>query len=231
MSDPLLDLERVAPTLEAAAKGVRLGDRAEQLLRTFADLERQTRRFAALVTLGAHLHAQADVHIRQSGDKCLAAAQEAAEAIAEVADEEDLTIAAECHQAFANALAAFDASVRASWAQRVDGDFAQLGSVGALLAGFPGAKDLGERMQQAARDAAVARQGATAEQLVAIAADLLARREALIAEQQTVAGDPAVAAFLQALAEKRATLDLLKPEVLKWLGDQKALDRLQVVAQ
>jgi hypothetical protein len=67
-------------------------------------------------------------------------------------------------------------------------------------------------------------------ELPTIVADLLERRSALVEEQQTVAGDPKVAGFLQALADDRATLDLLLPEVLKWLGDQGALTSLKISA-
>ena len=55
-------------------------------------------------------------------------------------------------------------------------------------------------------------------------------RETLVAQQQIVAGNPKVAAFLHALADNRATLDFLEPEVLEWLKGQGALTSLKVTA-
>jgi hypothetical protein len=64
--------------------------------------------------------------------------------------------------------------------------------------------------------------------LPAAVAELNVLRSDLLQEQQAAAGDPKVSAFLQALADDRATLDLLHEEVLVWLDDQGALSKLKV---
>lgn len=230
MSDLLPELERLAPSLESAAAGVRLGEKAGRTLQRFADAARQTQKLSALVALAVRLDAKAEAQNRAAVDKCLADASEAAESMIEAQDEDGLGIALETYGDFGRSLSTLEATLRLVWRSRVDDQFTPLGSVGGLLAAFPGAHDLGERMQAAVRDAQASTQGLGPEQLLSEVRTLLDRRDALLAEQQAVAGDPEVSAFLQALSEKRATLDLLTVEVLAWLCRQDALTSLQVVA-
>lgn len=229
MTDPLAELEQLVPGLEAAAAGVRLGEKAGRDLQKFAEAERQTTRLDTLVDLALLLKAGDDAQARAATQKCLHDASEAGEAMVEATDEAGLEVAVEAYGDFGRALHTLEITLRPLWTARVDA-FNELASVGGLLTTFPAAADLGARMLGAAVAAQDARQGLAPEQLLAKARELLALRETLLAEQQTVAGDPAVSTFLQALAEQRATLDLLTDEVMAWLRKEKALDRLQVVS-
>lgn len=229
MSDPLADLEALVPGLETAAAGVRLGEKAGTHLQRFSEAERQSARLGALIDLALLLGAQSDVQVRSSSEKCLHDAAEAAEAMIEATDEEGLGIAVEAYSDFGRSLQTLEATLRPVWATRADA-FNELASVGSLLATFAASADLGARMVAAAQAAQAARQGLGPEHLLTTARELLTLRQALLAEQQSVAGDPTVSTFLQALAEKRATLDLLSVEVLAWLRNEGALERLQVVS-
>lgn len=227
MSDPLEELERTAEVLPAAAAGVKLGDQAKQKLERFADVARQERRLRASIELANLLEGHKDSQLKAQVEKALDAAAEAADAMQEVDDEQSLADAVGEYQGFLQALNTLEVAVRPLWTRTIDQQFVPLGSVGALLEAFPNARDLGTRMVAAAATAQRHAQTIVLD-LPAIIEDLFSQRADLLKEQQKVAGDPKVSAFLQALADDRATLDLLHEEVLEWLDDQGALASLKV---
>jgi light-regulated signal transduction histidine kinase (bacteriophytochrome) len=230
MSDPLDDIEKTAELLPAAAAGVRLGDRANRQLERFSDAARQERRLKAMAEFAVLFDGRSDAQVKAQMTRALANATEAAEAMQDVVDEDTLQDAVEAYQAFTQAQGVLENVVRPLWTRVVDQQFAPLASVGALLEeAFPNARELGRKMTEAAAQAQRHALSPIAD-LLPIAKALLEDRSALVAEQQTVAGDPKVAAFLQALAADRATLDLLETEVLDWLKGQGALTSLKVTA-
>jgi hypothetical protein len=227
MSDPVDDLEKTAELLPAAAAGVRLGDRASRHLLRFADAERQKHRLKALAEFAVLVDGRVIPQVKDQVLRALASASEASKAMEDANDEETLEDAVEEYQTYIQSLASLEGLVRPLWTQVVNEQFGPLGSVGMLLHAFPSARDLGQRMVQAASEARRDNPGAIID-LLPKAKALLALRKTLVAEQEVVAGNPRVAAFLQALADNRATLDLLEPEVLDWLKGQGALTSLKV---
>jgi hypothetical protein len=227
VSDPLEELEKTAKLLPAAVAGVKLGDRAKQMLERFRDVSRQEHRLKASIELANLLEGSKDSQLKTQVEKALEAVDEAAEAMKEVDDEQSLADAVSEYQAFILALSTLEVVVRPLWKRTIDQQFAPLNSVGALLESFPNACDLGKRMVGAAASAQKHALTSLLE-LPAIVKDLIAQRSDLLKEQQEVAGDPKVSTFLQALADDRATLDLLHGEVLEWLDEQGALSSLKV---
>lgn len=230
MTDPLEELEKAAESLPSAVAGVRLGDRASRQLDRFSDAPRQERRLKAMTEFAVLFDGRSDAQVKAQIDRALAMATEAAEAMEDVDDEETLQDAVDAYLVFTQSLGSGENILRPLWTRVVDQQFTPLGSVGALLEeAFPNARDLGRKMREAATEAQRHAQSPIAD-LLPIAKALLEVRAALVTEQQTVAGDPTVAAFLQALAEDRATLDLLEEGVLDWLKAQGALTSLKVTA-
>jgi hypothetical protein len=229
MTDPLEELENTSQVLPAAVAGVRLGDRATQRLQRFSDVGRQELRLKAFVELAILLDGHSDAQVKEQVGRALEAAFEVSKAMEDVCDEETLEDACEEYPTLIQSLGVLEGQLRTLWTWTIDQQFAPLGSVGALLSAFPGARDLGLKMVQAAADARQSSQAPLID-LSPKVMGLQKVREMLIAEQQTVAGNPNVAAFLQALADNRATLDLLETEVLEWLKNQGALKSLKVTA-
>jgi hypothetical protein len=227
VSDPLEDLEKAAELLPAAAAGVKLGDQAKQKLERFTEVARHERRLKAAIELAAMLGGQDDTQMQSQVKRVLEAADDAADAMKEVDDEPSLGDAVTEFQTFVQSLSTLEVAVRPLWTRVIEQQYAPLQSVGALLKAFPNASDLGRRMVEAAQAAQKHAQTPVIE-LPAIVKPLAKLRGELIEEQQEVAGDPKVSAFLQALADDRATLDLLHEEVLKWLDGQGALSKLKV---
>jgi hypothetical protein len=227
LSDPLEDLNKTAELLPAAAAGVKLGDQAKQKLERFADVARLERRLKSAIAVATMLDGREDVQLKSQVKRVLEAAGEAAEAMQDVDDERSLGDAVNDYQAFVQSVGTLEVAVRPLWTRAIDQQFAPLKSVGALLKAFPNASDLGRRMVETAEAAQKHAQSPVVE-LPAIIEPLAKLRGDLIEEQQEVAGDPKVSAFLQALADDRATLDLLHEEVLEWLDGQSALGKLKV---
>ncbi|AZO73509.1 hypothetical protein [Mesorhizobium sp. M1D.F.Ca.ET.043.01.1.1] len=227
MTDPLEELENTSQVLPAAVAGVRLGDRATQRLQRFSDASRHELRLKAFVELAVLLNGRSDTQVKEQVGRALDAAFELSKAMEEVCDEQTLEYAFEEYPTFVQSLGVLEGQLRLLWTRMIDQQFAPLGSVGALLSAFPGARDLGLRMVQAAADARQHSQAPLID-LAPKVRGLQKMRETLVAEQQTVAGNPKVAAFLQALAANRATLDFLETEVLEWLKGQDALRSLKV---
>jgi nucleotide-binding universal stress UspA family protein len=226
----LEELEKTAELLPAAVAGVRLGDRANRHLQRFTDAARHEQRLMAMAGLATLLDGCSAPQVKTQFVRALTAGSEAGEAMQEADHEETLEDAVEAFQNFIQTLAALEGLVRQLWVHALDRQFGSLSSVGALLQGFPSARDLGQRMAQVAAEAHGNSQTAVVD-LLPKARALIEQRKSLIAEQQVVAGTPDVAAFLQALAENRATLDFLKPpKVLEWLERQNALTSLKVTA-
>jgi hypothetical protein len=161
--------------------------------------------------------------------RALEAGTEASEAMADATDEESLEEAVEAYQTYIQTLGSLEGVVRPLWTAAIYEQFGPLGSVGSLLQAFPDARSLGRKMAEAAAEAQRHSQTGIID-LPSKAKALLELRETLIAEQQVVAGNQKVAVFLQALADNRATLNLLTPEVLEWLAGQDALTSLKVTA-
>ena len=227
MTDPLEDLEKTAELLPAAAAGVKLGDQAKQKLERFSEVAKHERRLKAAIELAAMLDGQGDAQMKSQVKRVLDAAEEAAEAMQDVNDEPSLGDAVAEYQTFVQSLSTLEVAVRPLWTRVIEQQYGPLESVGALLKAFPNASDLGRRMVEAAQAAQKHAQSPVVD-LPAIVKPLAKLRGELIEEQQEVAGDPKVSAFLQALADDRATLDLLHEEVLEWLDDQSALGKLKV---
>ncbi len=227
MSDPLEELEKTAELLPAAAAGVKLGDQAKQKLERFTEVARHESRLKAAIELAAMLGGQADTQIMSQIKRVLDTAYEAADAMKDVDDEPSLGDAVSTFQTFVQSLGTLEVAVRPLWTRVIEQQYAPLQSVGALLMAFPNASDLGRRMVHAAQAAQKHAQTSVID-LPTIVQPLAKLRSELIKEQQEVAGDPKVSAFLQALADDRATLDLMHEEVLKWLDDQGALNKLKV---
>jgi hypothetical protein len=227
MTDPLEELENTSQVLPAAVAGVRLGDRATQRLQRFSDASRHELRLRAFVELAILLNGRSDAQVKEQVGCVLEDAFEVSTAMEKVCDEQTLEYAFEEYPTLIQSLSVLESQLRLLWTRMIDQQFVPLESVGKLLSAFPGARDLGLKMVQAAAEARQCSQTPLID-LAPKVRSLQTAREMLVAEQQSVAGNPKVAAFLQALAANRATLDLVETEVLEWLKGQDALRSLKV---
>jgi hypothetical protein len=229
MSDSLETLEALLPKLPAAADQRRLGDSLTQAVQDLRDAANQTRRLRALLTLADQLGYGATPEQRGALQTVREAAEDVGLALEEAKDEESLKLAVFDYQkSFIPALTVLDRGAREQWSSTVRDRFAPLVAFGELLEKV-GVEDLGRRMASCGRRATSVT-GGSAEELGGAVSSLLEELARLQAERAEKIQEGEVGEFLNALAERRATLAMITPAVRAFLEGNQALGRFSVSA-
>ena len=228
MTDKLEKLERLLPELPAAVDRQRLGDRLTSATQALREAEHHARRLRALLLLAAEL----DYGARSDQAEIVAVARrealELSEAFAEADDDESLRAAVyDYEKSFIVALGSLERGVRQHWRTTLADQFQPLIGFGELLAKIDGVADLGRRLADCARRALKSDTG-PADQLLIQVQTLLAEYKSLQAERAAAIAADDVGEFLNALADRRATLAMITPAVDAWLRKQQALGRFAV---
>jgi hypothetical protein len=109
------------------------------------------------------------------------------------------------------------------WQRRINADIGSLGSLGALLSEFGDTRELGHRMTLIAkRGAALASQFPPTSDLVESHRVLLEDAGTIRKDLAAIGAGESVEAFLNALANDEATLDLADDAVLKWIRNRRS---------
>ena len=93
------------------------------------------------------------------------------------------------------------------------------------------ANNLGTRLAACGQKAMNSGTAGSASELHTAAVALWSEYDALQAERAAEIGEDEVGEFINALADKRATLAMVTPKVQAWLADHSALDRLGVTTR
>ena len=227
MSDQLQKLEELLPALPAAADQRRLGDRLDQATQTLREATQQAQRLRAVIKISCAVGYGATPDQAEVLQDLRRTALEVAEALDDADDPESLRTAVwDYEKTFLPALANVDRAARVQWKALVAERFQPLITFGDLLA-IMGVGDLGGRMKRCGQRAQMVGTG-PAEQVANEVEELLAEIGRLQAERSTAIGTGDVGEFLNALAERRATLLMITPEVRNWLKDHDALEQFSV---
>jgi hypothetical protein len=228
MSDVLVALEALLPDLPAAADQRRLGDRLSQATQTLREAAQQARRLRAVLQIGEAVGFGAGPDQREMVQELRQTALDVAEALERADDPESLRTAVwDYEKSLLVALANVDRAVRVQWRGVVANRFQPLIGFGDLLSMIDGVSDLGRDMTACGRRAQ-ALDGGSAEELAIQIQALLADFDRLQAERATAIGAGDVGTFLNALAERCATLAMVTDEVRAWLETNQALDQFSV---
>ena len=101
--------------------------------------------------------------------------------------------------------------------------------MGQLLQHISGAEALGQELAQlGARATALANRSQTATAMAPEIEQLEADRRSLLARLKEVTANPEVETFITAVTRGQATLQLVTPGVLGWLGERGALGAFKV---
>lgn len=229
MSDPLMDLEALAPNIAAAVQARRLGNTVGRATQRLADAPRQAARFQALVDVALALGALADTNAKRSLQQVVGEAEDIGEGLQAARTAEDLQFVSEDFPKFTAALASLDNVVRQLWRQTVQNEFQSLISVGRVLGHISKTADLGIRLQQVGQEAgAIAERPPPAEQFAPEITRLRKRRAMLDAELHQVTDNAEVDAFLAAVTRDAATLAHVTAAVSEWLRRYGALGAFSV---
>lgn len=227
MSDRLQTLEDLLPALPAAADQRRLGDRLTQAMLALREAAQQARRLAAVMRIAEAVGFGVTAEQKADLDELRGAAEDVADALEQADDPDSLRDAVyDYEKTLLPALAKLDRLVRIQWSAVVAQRFQPLVSFGELIAQIDGVAPLGRSLASCGRRAQEA--GGTAEDLATEILTLLKELDQLQAQRAAAIGSGDVGAFLNALAERRATLSMITPEVHSWLQQNQALDRFNV---
>lgn len=229
MTDLLEDAEGLLKTLPDAVQRRKLGERLTQAVHALRTAEHQAGRMAALVKLARILEFGATSDQRVIFNEMVDTAREVGELLVQADTEEALRAAVyEYEHILPTAITALDRQLRERWRAVFADKFQPLMSLGQLLTSMNVRNNLGIRLAECGRKAQAALNPGSATDLLTSVSQLLAELESLQAERAAEIGDDEVGEFINALAEKRATLAMVTTKVRDWLEAHDALERLGI---
>ena len=228
MSDPLLEAEELLQQLPTAVSRRNLGERLNKSLIDLRTADRQIQRMKVSLEI-AKLIEFGGAHQREVLTEMVECALSVGEALAEADDAEALRKATIEYTTDLNqTIAALERSIRDHWRAVTLERFQPLVGLGQLLTSMNVSNNLGSRLVNCGqRGVASANAGSSAELLATVTA-LLSEYNALQAERAAEIGEDEVGDFINALAEKHATLAMVTPKVHAWLAGHGALDSLRI---
>ena len=230
MTDALDELERLLPELGPSLERRRLGESLGRVVDALRDYDRHVRRLKAILEIAQETEFSAEPRQAEALRELMDAAELAADGMLKAATADDLKIVEDDYTEFAKTMAKTDRdNIRPHWARIVERDFKPLVAIGTLLEKIEGVSDLGRRLVECGRDAgnSLARTPPV-ETLRDDIRRLREERVSLEAERASLTNESEVDAFLNALAEGRATLRIVTEKVRAWLEQNGALDSFSI---
>jgi hypothetical protein len=229
MSDALVEAEVLLTELPGAVARRKLGDRLSKAVIALTTADRQIARIAALLDFSRI------VEFGKTADQAAALAEmkevatNIGASLEEAEDEEELRFAVyEYENSLPKALSALERAVRERWRVVAADRFQPLIGIGDLLTCMNVPNNLGGRLVVCGRNGLAAANVGSITDLLATVRALLADLEALQEERAAEIREDEVGDFINALAEKRATLAMVTPKVHDWLEEHSALERLGI---
>ncbi|MDX0203836.1 hypothetical protein GOB99_30410 [Sinorhizobium meliloti] len=229
MSDALIEAEALLLQLPDAVSRRNLGERLGKAIQELSNASHQMERMTALIQTAELTDFGKQPHQSETLNEMIDCAQMVGEALENAEDAEALREAVfEYSNDLKQAVATLERSIRDNLRTFANERFQPLIGLGELLTSMNVSNDLGSRMIACGRQGMSVSNASSAPQLQAAVAAVLNDYDLLQAERARVIGDDEVGDFINALADKRATLAMVTPKVREWLADHKVLDRLGI---
>lgn len=214
----------IAPAIERTRFGAGLAD-----LRTIeTDADTIVSDFAAaLAVSGKTRFAERSDHREQLENVVLTAA-DLSRLLLAASDDRDLAKAKASIDELKKSCQLLFRSIRGHTETWVDREFGPLRTYGELLQKIPYTEMLGKAYQQCHQEALLAKASRGLKDLNQIVVKVCDVKDALDAQRKALSEIPGVGDFLNAIAENRATLADLTPDVLKWLVSTGSLTTFSV---
>lgn len=227
-NDPLSRLEGLLVALPEAVEQRRLGDSLARAAATLKSADRQIERVEALLGLSVDLSFGLAGVQEEIVEAVRAEAWEVGHGLETAASPAALDKAVDGFERdLAPALSNLDRSMRQHWNAVVAEQFQPLVAVGELLTRIDEDSDLGACLVACGR-AAQAAASLTGRPLRDKVRELMQERQRLQERRREELGEGDVVAFVNALAENRASLGMVTDAVRAWLASNQALDKLKV---
>jgi hypothetical protein len=230
MTDVLVELEALLPELGPSIERRRLGESLGRVADALRDYDRHVRRFKAILEIAQETGFSAEPRQAEALKELMEAAESAAADMLKASSTDDLKVVQDDYTEFTQTMVKTDRdSIRPHWARIVERDFKPLVAIGTLLERINGVSDLGRRLVECGREAANSlAKTPPVETLRDDIRRLHEERASLEAKRASLTDEPEVDAFLNALAEGRATLRIVTEKVRVWLEQNGALDRFSI---
>lgn len=230
MSDALVEAEVLLTELPDAVARRKLGERLSKAIIALRTADHQISRMAALLDFSRIVEFGKTADQRAALQEMKECAADIGTSLEDAEDEEELRLAVyEYENSLPKALAALERAARERWRVVAADRFQPLIGIGELLTAMNVSNNLGGRLADCGRKglAAVATVGSITALLDTVRA-LLSDLEVLQGERAAEIRDDEVGDFINALAERRATLAMVTPKVHDWLKEHRALERLGI---
>ena len=228
MSDDLSQLEALLEELPTALENQSLGEELSRTVQTLQTAEQLTLRISALLGIVELLDYDSDVQTEYVED-----VQDEARKVGMMLEQaetaEDLKLASSRYKNELNtAIINLDRDLRQHWRNFVSQEFRPLIDVGEMLRHLGGQDDLATELMNCGRTANEFQPGSDTTSFLEKVGSLVAKRDQLQHRRKAAFGEGEVASFINALAENRATLEMVSTEVRSWLEEKGSLNRLRV---
>lgn len=232
MSDALLEAETLLEQLPEAVSRRTLGERLGKAITELRTAGHQIQRMTALVETADMTGFGTPAHQREMLTEMIECAQAVGEALEDAEDAEALRAAVyEYSTDLSRAIAALERSIRDHWRAVASERYQPLIGLGELLTSMNVANNLGPRLVACGRNGVNSANVASAADLHGAVSTLSKEYDALQAERAAEIDEDEVGEFINALADKRATLAMVTPKVQAWLAEHAALDRLGITTR
>ncbi|WP_128290852.1 hypothetical protein [Afifella aestuarii] len=229
MSDALVEAEALLEQLPNAVSRRTLGERLEKAIQELSNASHQMQRMTALIQTAELIDFGKQPHQSEALDEMIGCAQMVGKALENAEDAEALREAVfEYSNDLKQAVAALERSIRDNLRTFASERFQPLIGLGELLTSMNVSNDLGSRLIACGREGMSVSNASSAPQLQAAVEAVFDDYDVLQAERATVIGEDEVGDFINALADKRATLAMVTPKVREWLADHDVLERLGI---
>lgn len=229
MTDHLVELEALLPKLPEAVSQRRLGDQLSNATEKLKGATQQAAKLDVLLALSAEVMSPEGEDLGEVIAKTRRSAIELGESLSEAENETSLREALWAYEKeFTPALQGFDRAVRARVRAKAQSEYQPLIAYGALLGKIGATAELGARLTAFGQKAVGPVDQLQPRDLLEVVRRNDREFGQLQADRAALVGSDAVGAFLNALAERRATLDMVTPEVRTWLTENGALGQFSV---
>lgn len=228
MSDRLVELEELLPEIGPALDRRRIGENLGRVVDKLQDADRTIARFQAIRDIATEIEFDSDPTQADTLNRLIEDAKGLAKDLEGARTAEDMAVVQATYGDFNSSLANTDKSLRTHWRRVAQRDFRPLVAIGELLENIEIAVDLGQRLRQCGQEAIDIRDSVPAERLSAEIRRVREIRAALEKERTSITKDPDVDSFLNALADRTATLSMITDGIYSWLDENGALDRFAI---
>lgn len=232
MTDALLEAEELLEQLPAAVSRRTLGERLGQALVELRSSERQVERIKDSLKIVRLIKFGGPRHQREVLTDMVDSALMVGENLEAARDAEALRKAVfEYTNDLKQSITKLEHLIREHWRTVVAERFQPLSGLGELLASMNVPNELGQRLKLCSQKGHSSVSAGSINDLLSRIESLLQEYDHLQAERKEEIGEDEVGDFINALADKRATLAMVTPKVRAWLEDHDALDRLGITTR